>query len=94
VLPLALNAHPEALLLRRADPAQPDRLEVLRIWPAPVRLADGTPLWVARYDTMQLQRRLRLITLWTPAPPSHTLPSDLYALGGTQPGLRVLLHPR
>lgn len=94
VLPLALDAHPEALLLRRADPAQPDRLEVLRIWPAPVRLADGAPLWVARYDTMQLQRRLHLITLWTPAPPSHTLPADMLALGGTQPGLRALLHPR
>ena len=62
VLPVALNAHPERLLLRRAS-SDFSRIEVLRVWPAPVRLADGTPLWVARYERMQLRHRLRLLTL-------------------------------
>lgn len=93
VLPLALDAQPERLLLRRADPADPHRIEVLRVWPAPVRLDDGTPLWVARYDTMQLHRRLRLLTLWKPDPPPHALPTDLHGLADTD-GLLVLVHPR
>ncbi|HEY1069893.1 MAG TPA: VTT domain-containing protein [Thermomonas sp.] len=93
VLPLALDAHPERLLLRRADPADPHRIEVLRLWPAPARLDDGTPLWVARYDTMQLRRRLRLLNLWKPDPPAHALPADLQGLAGAD-GLRVLAHPR
>ena len=93
VLPLALDAHPERLLLRRAHPADPHRIEVLRLWPAPVRLDDGTPLWVARYDTMQLRRRLRLLNLWKPDPPAHALPADLQGLAGAD-GLRVLAHPR
>ena len=93
VLPLALDAHPERLLLRRADPADPHRIEVLRLWPAPARLDDGTPLWVARYDTMQLRRRLRLLNLWKPDPPAQALPADLQGLAGAD-GLRVLAHPR
>jgi membrane protein DedA with SNARE-associated domain len=93
VLPLALDAHPERLLLRRADPADPHRIEVLRLWPAPARLDDGTPLWVARYDTMQLRRRLRLLNLWKPDPPAHALPADLQGLADAD-GLRVLAHPR
>ena len=93
VLPLALDAHPERLLLRRAEPADPHRIEVLRLWPAPARLDDGTPLWVARYDTMQLRRRLRLLNLWKPDPPAHALPADLQGLADAD-GLRVLAHPR
>lgn len=93
VLPLALDAHPERLLLRRADARDPQRIEVLRVWPAPVRLDDGTPLWVARYDTMQLRRRLRLLNLWKPEPPAHALPADLRALGEGD-ALQVLAHPR
>jgi len=93
VLPLALDAHPERLLLRRAAPTDPHRIEVLRLWPAPARLDDGTPLWVARYDTMQLRRRLRLLNLWKPDPPAHALPADLQGLADAD-GLRVLAHPR
>jgi membrane protein DedA with SNARE-associated domain/membrane-associated phospholipid phosphatase len=95
VLPLALDAHPEALLLRRSDPVRPERLEVLRVWPAPVRLADGTPLWVARYDRMQLQRRLRLLTLWAPQAPTHRLPADLLqTLTAADTHLELITHPR
>lgn len=93
VLPLALDAHPERLLLRRADRGDPERIEVLRIWPAPVRLDDGSTLWVARYDVMQLRRRLHLLNLWKPDPPAHALPADLQALGDER-ALRVLAHPR
>ena len=71
----------------------PQRIEVLRIWPAPVRLDNGTPLWVARYDSMQLRRRLRLLNLWKPEPPAHALPADLKTLE-TDAGLQVLAHPR
>lgn len=93
VLPLALDARPEALLLRRADPADPTRIAVLRLWPAPARLADGTPLWVARYDTMQLRRRLRLLNLWKPDPPAHALPPALATLAA-DPRLQLVAHPR
>ncbi|WP_374249483.1 VTT domain-containing protein [Thermomonas sp.] len=94
VLPLALNAHPERLLLRRIDRADARHIEVLRVWPAPVRLQDGSPLWVARYDNMRLQRRLRLLTLWKPEPPAHRLPADLQTLGKMDARLRVVTHPR
>lgn len=63
VLPVALSAHPERLLLRRTS-SDPARIEVLRVWPAPVRLADGTPLWVARYERMQCTT-IAPLSLWT-----------------------------
>ena len=47
-----------------------DRIEVLRVWPAPARLSSGTPLWVARYEQMQAREHLRLLTLWLPEPGS------------------------
>ncbi|WP_240125368.1 bifunctional DedA family/phosphatase PAP2 family protein [Thermomonas alba] len=94
VLPLALDARPEALLLRRADPVDPERIAVLRLWPAPARLADGTPLWVARYDQMRLRRRLRLLTLWTPTTPTHALPPELATLADADRRLQLVAHPR
>lgn len=93
VLPLALDAHPERLLLRRVDPRTHARIEVLRIWPAPTLLDDGTPLWVARYDTMQLRKRLQILTLWQPLPPAHSLPDDLRSLADGV-SLQVHMHPR
>jgi membrane protein DedA with SNARE-associated domain len=93
VLPLALDAHPERLVMRRAMPDHPAHIEVLRIWPAPALLDNGTALWVARYDVMQLRRRLRLLTLWTPEPLTHTLPEDLQALGQSDV-LQIVAHPR
>lgn len=79
VLPIALAGHPERLLLRRQG-ATDDRIEVLRIWPAPTRLASGAPLWVARYEPMRAREHLRLLTLWLPEPGPHPLPADLQAL--------------
>ena len=81
VLPLALDAHPERLLLRRAS-ADRSRIEVLRLWPAPAQLDEGAPLWVARYERMQAQTRLRLLTLWKPMPHGAALPADLQAIAG------------
>ena len=79
VLPIALAGHPERLLLRRQG-TTPRELDVLRVWPAPARLASGRPLWVARYERMQARERLRLLTLWQPEPGPHALPADLRAL--------------
>jgi membrane protein DedA with SNARE-associated domain len=78
VLPIALDAHPEAMLLRRSGD-RADRVEVLRLWPAPARLEDGTPLWVGRFETMQSRKRLRLVTLWKPLPSTTGQPTDVDA---------------
>lgn len=80
VLPLALDARAERLLLRRVDPRNPARIEVLRVWQAPVRLRNGTPLWAARYEEMRLRQRLRWLTLWTPVKPATALPADVLGL--------------
>ena len=76
VLPVALDAHPEALLLRRMGDEE-DRIDVLRLWPAPARLEDGTPLWVGRFETMRVRRRLRLLMLWKPLPMPPGLPVEV-----------------
>jgi membrane-associated phospholipid phosphatase len=85
VLPIALAGRPERLLLRRQG-ATPRHLEVLRVWPAPARLASGTPLWVARYERMQARERLQLLTLWQPEPGPYALPDDLRALAESTGG--------
>ena len=96
VLPVALDARPETLLLRRPG-KRPDTLEVLRIWQAPVRLASGTPLWVARHERMQARRHLDLLTLWLPVPHTHALPDDVRVLAASLRGpdapLQVRLDP-
>ncbi len=95
VLPVALEARPERLLLRRAQAGSPDRIEVLRVWPAPARLENDEPLWAARYEIMQLKRPLRLLTLWMPQPPTHTLPAELGDLSDASNGrLETVVHPR
>ncbi|HRO64193.1 VTT domain-containing protein [Thermomonas sp.] len=95
VLPVALEARPERLLLRRAVAGGDDRIEVLRVWPAPARLDGGAPLWAVRYETLHLRRLLRLASLWMPEPPAHALPVDLANLPDASQGrLRVVAHPR
>ena len=79
VLPVALDGHPEQLLLRRRGD-RPDQIEVLRLWPAPARLQDGTPLWAGRFETLHARRRLRLLLLWQPMPEAQTLPADMRAM--------------
>ena len=77
VLPVALGGHPEHLLLRRAT-KQADQIEVLRLWRAPARLSDGTPLWVGSFGGMHAHTRLRLLRLWHPQ--QRPMPGDLRAL--------------
>ena len=97
VLPLALDAHPERLVLRRTG-TDSGKLEVLRIWPAPAQLDDGTPLWVARYERMEAHTRLHLLTLWKPIPHGAALPADLQAMTGVSANgdavIRVRVAPR
>lgn len=64
VLPATLDTAPEALLLRR-DPGTAAS-QVLRLWPAPVRLADGTPLWIGATQTLRHTRPLGVFGLWQP----------------------------
>lgn len=95
VLPVALEARPERLLLRRELPDGSGRIEILRVWPAPVRLESGVPLWAARYETLHLRRLLRLVSLWMPDPPAHALPADLMELTAASGGrLQTVVHPR
>ena len=65
VLPATLDAEAEALLLRRAG-ASPDEIQVLRLWASPVRLADGTPLWLGSAQTLRYTRPFDLFGLWLP----------------------------
>ncbi len=67
VLPSALDGRAETLLMVRDNPATGTR-DVVRLWPAPIRLADGTPLWIGRVQRLVHVRRLwGLIGLWRPS---------------------------
>jgi hypothetical protein len=65
VLPGTLDARAEAMLLRRLGPG-PGTLQVLRIWRAPVRLDDGTPLWLGSTQTLAWAHPLHAFGLWRP----------------------------
>jgi len=65
VLPATLDTEAETLLMRHPG-ARPDELLVLRLWPAPARLADGRPLWIGTTQTLHFVRPLPAIALWRP----------------------------
>lgn len=65
VLPATLGAEAETLLLRRYLP-QTNTLQVLRLWPAPAQLNDGTALWIGSSQTLHWQQPLGLFGIWTP----------------------------
>ena len=65
VLPATLDAHAEAMLLLH-DGARPGEQYALRLWPAPVALADGTPLWLGTTQTLQVSKPLGAAVLWRP----------------------------
>jgi membrane protein DedA with SNARE-associated domain/membrane-associated phospholipid phosphatase len=94
VLPASHGGHPERLLLRRPVPDS-QQIDVLRLWPAPARLADGRPLWVLRHERMQWQTGLPLLQFWQPLPRPFPMPADLQALLAT-PGdgleVRAVAH--
>ncbi|MEO6264052.1 MAG: VTT domain-containing protein [Luteimonas sp.] len=90
VLPATLDAEAEALLLRR--PAPDGRIQVLRLWRAPARLADGTPLWLGSAQTLRYTRPLAAFGLWQPetdAGAAHAAVRD--ALDGF--AMRESAHP-
>ena len=65
ILPAALEGRPESLLMVRPGGRADERL-VLRLWPAPMRLSDGTPLWVGTVQTMRYRQVLDVGWLWLP----------------------------
>lgn len=64
VLPATLDALPEALLLLHAGKRADEQI-VLRLWPAPATLGDGTPLWMGTAQTLRYETPLRT-ALWLP----------------------------
>jgi len=65
VLPATLEARPEELLLLRPGRSAGEQI-VLRLWPAPATLSDGTPLWMGSAQTLRFQKPLRAASLWLP----------------------------
>ena len=65
VLPATLDAQAESLLM--VHPGDTGNEEfVLRLWRAPVRLDDGTPLWIGTSQTLRLNKPLAVASLWLP----------------------------
>lgn len=69
VLPATLGTEAETLLLRRV--LSEEEIEVLRLWRAPARLHDGTPLWVGTVQTMTYTRPFGVLGLWQPQADQH-----------------------
>ena len=98
VLPATLDTHAEALLMLREGPGPGERM-ALRLWPGPVALADGTPIWLGSTQTLSVVRPFNLAVLWRPEPYDdraharmHADLGRLHAMEGTHPvsGLPVL----
>jgi membrane-associated phospholipid phosphatase len=78
VLPATLDAESETLLLRRPGD-QPGETKVLRLWRAPVRLADGTPLWLGSTQTLRYTEPFGLFGLWLPQADTRVVHGDIAA---------------
>ncbi len=65
VLPATLGAEAETVLLRRPGDGDAD-IRVLRLWRAPQRLTDGTPLWMGTTQVLRHARPFGLFGLWVP----------------------------
>ena len=65
VLPATFDARAEVLLLRRPGP-RAGELQVVRLWRAPARFDDGTPLWLGSTQTLRHTRPLSAFALWQP----------------------------
>jgi hypothetical protein len=65
VLPATLDAQAETLLMVHPG-GRDDEEFVLRLWRAPVRLDDGTPLWIGTSQTLRLNKPLAVAALWLP----------------------------
>lgn len=78
VLPATLDAEAEALLLRRPG-AAPGQTKVLRLWRAPLRLADGTPLWIGSTQTLHYAQPFGLFGVWLPMTDTGVAHDDVRA---------------
>lgn len=65
VLPATLDAEAEVLLLRRPG-KDSHETKVLRLWRAPARLRDGTPLWIGSTQTLRYAEPFGVFGLWLP----------------------------
>src|SRR5690606_19796952 len=65
VLPATLGGHAEALLMRRVA-GHEGAVYVLRLWPAPARMSDGSPLWIGASQAMHFSKPLAAFGLWRP----------------------------
>ncbi|MCL1635474.1 VTT domain-containing protein [Luteimonas sp. SX5] len=83
VLPATLDGRAEALLM--VHPGADDKQQfALRLWPAPARLHDGTPLWIATAQTLRYQRPFDMVGFWQPQQDSRAAHAALRdALQGT-----------
>jgi membrane-associated phospholipid phosphatase len=78
VLPATLDTEAETLLLRRPG-AQPGQIMLVRLWRAPVQLADGGPLWVGTTQMLHYAEPFDLFGLWLPDPDSGVAHDDVRA---------------
>ncbi|WP_052347307.1 bifunctional DedA family/phosphatase PAP2 family protein [Novilysobacter defluvii] len=92
VLPATLDTRAESLLMLREGPVPGERF-ALRLWPAPVALADGTPVWLGSTQTLRVVRPFDMAVLWRPEPydgRAHELLRNdlrgLHAMEGSHPG--------
>jgi hypothetical protein len=95
VLPATLDAEAETLLLRRPGHT-PGQTEVLRLWRAPARLADGKPLWVGTTQTLHYTRPFGVFGLWQPREDRGAAHAAVRAALATAPGIQVseARHPQ
>src|SRR5690625_4368769 len=91
VLPATLDTEAETLLLRRQ--LGPERAQGLRLWRAPVALAEDTPRWVGWAEPRPCTRPFNLFGLWQPRADGHAAWDDLQnAVEALD--VRVEPHPR
>ena len=83
----AVVALAAASLLMIHEGARPDERLVLRLWPAPARLDNGTPLWVGTVQGMRHRRVLDILWLWLPVDDDGAAFDRLHADLQDQPGL-------
>ncbi len=90
ILPATFDGHAETLLLWRADArhAGAEQRVVLRVWPAPAPLADGTPVWMGSTQTLRYARPLGWFGVWRPITAADHAGTIFAAALGTLPHAR------
>ncbi|MFC3716667.1 VTT domain-containing protein [Luteimonas soli] len=78
VLPATLDTEAETLLLRRPGDG-PGQIKLVRLWRAPVQLADGGPLWIGTTQVLHYAEPFGLFGLWLPDPDTGVAQDDVRA---------------